>query len=210
MHDELRLLAIAGPPLVPLDRIVDACLAAEEGGTTAVQLRVKDVPASVLLETADLLRRRLSIPLWINDRADVALAIRARGVHVGGEDITPDAVRDFAGSKLAIGVSVGDTAEAEAARATLVDYWSVGAIYATSTKPDAGSPIGIRGFRRLAALSPRGMPVIAIGGITGVRLPDVLGAGAQGVAVSHAIFGSSDIATAARCLRRVIDEHRPA
>jgi thiamine-phosphate pyrophosphorylase len=209
MHDELQLLAIAGPPLVPLGRIVDACLAAEEGGTTAVQLRMKDVPASVMLETAAALRRRLSIPLWINDRADVALAAGARGVHVGADDIPPDAVREFAGSRLAIGISVGDAGEAEAARTTVVDYWSVGAIYATSTKSDAGAPIGIDGFRRLAARAPRGMPVIAIGGITEVRVPEVLGAGAQGVAVGHAIFASSDITTAARCLRGVIDEHRP-
>jgi thiamine-phosphate pyrophosphorylase len=210
MHADLRLLAIVGPPLVPWDRIVDACLAAEEGGTTAVQLRGKAAPASVLLEMADALRQRLSIPLWINDRADVALASGARGVHVGVDDITPNAVREFAGSRLAIGVSVGDTAEAGAARAAAVDYWSVGSIFATVTKPDAGEPIGIGGFRRLAALAPRAMPVIAIGGITEVRLPEVLGAGAQGVAVSHAIFGSPDIATAARCLRGVIDEHRPA
>lgn len=210
MRAELRLLAIAGPPVVALDRIVTACLAAEDGGVTAVQLRAKDVPAAVLLETAVALRERLSIPLWINDRADVALAAGARGVHVGSADVPPDAVRAFAGRALAIGVSVGDPAEADAARASEVDYWSVGAVYATGTKPDAGEPIGTAGFRRLAALAPAGLPVIAIGGITEARLPEILDAGAHGVAVSHAVFGSGNIAAAAHRLRRIIDARGPA
>jgi thiamine-phosphate pyrophosphorylase len=127
---------------------------------------------------------------------------------VGADDVPPDAVRAFAGDELAIGVSVGNPTEADAVLASAVDYWSIGAMYATGTKPDAGTPIGPDGFRQLAALAPEGMPVIAIGGITAARLPDVLRAGAQGVAVSHAVFGRGDVAAAARRLRTVIDAHR--
>lgn len=208
MYGTLRLLAIVGPPLVALDRVVDACRAAERGGVTAVQLRVKSASAGLLYETAVALRRQLSVPLWINDRADVALAAGAHGVHVGTDDVPPGAVRAFAGSSLAIGMSVGDAAEARAALTAEVDYWSVGAVYATGTKPDAGAPIGIAGFRRLAALAPEGMPVLAIGGISENRLSEVLDAGACGVAVSHAIFGTEDAVAAARRLRAVIDAHR--
>jgi thiamine-phosphate pyrophosphorylase len=208
MRSELRLLAIAGPPVLPLSGLVEACHAAAAGGVTAVQLRLKDAPAATLLEYATALCTSLPIPVWVNDRADVALAAGARGVHVGSEDIPPWAVRAFAGDALRIGISVGDRAEASAALEASVDYWSIGSVCATGTKPDAGAPIGVGGFRALAALAPEGVPVLAIGGIGAENLEEVLAAGAHGVAVSQAVFGAADVAGAARALRDVIDAHR--
>jgi thiamine-phosphate pyrophosphorylase len=208
MRSELRLLAIAGPPVLPLSRLLDTCRAAAAGGVTAVQLRLKGVPAATLLEFATALRAALPIPVWVNDRADVALAAGARGVHVGADDIPPAAVRAFAGAALGIGVSVGDGAEAAAALAAPVDYWSIGSVYVTGTKPDAGAPIGVAGFRTLAALAPDGMPTIAIGGIGVANVGEILAAGAPGVAVSQAVFGAQDVERAARELRDLIDAHR--
>ncbi len=205
MQSELRLLVIVGPPVVDLADVVDACRAAAAGGATAVQLRAKDVPAGELTASARLLCAAVPIPVWINDRADVALLAGARGVHVGADDLSPAAVREFAGDALRVGISVGDRSEAELALASPVDYWSVGSIYRTGTKPDAGAPIGPEGFRSIAALAPAGMPVIAIGGISAANVADVLAAGACGVAVSSAVFGAPNVRAAARRLREIID-----
>ena len=210
MRPDLRLLAIAGPPALEMRDVVPMCLRAADGGVTAVQLRIKEAPAAALLAVATELCARLEIPVWVNDRADVALAAGACGVHVGTEDIPPTAVRAFAGDGLLIGVSVGDRDEAARALAAEVDYWSIGALYATGTKLDAGAPIGPEGFRTLAASAPTGMTTIAIGGIGPDNVADVLAAGAHGVAVSQAVFGAPDVRRAARALRDIIDAHGPS
>lgn len=202
---DVRLLAVAGPPTVEVPALLDACQAAVAGGATAVQIRVKDLPAAGLVQAAESLVAALPIPVYVNDRADVAWAAGAHGVHVGTDDVSPAAVRTFAGDALRIGVSVGTPAEAEAALAADVDYWSVGSVYATATKPDTGAPIGTAGFRSLAARAPGGMSIIAIGGITAANAAEVIQAGACGVAVSSAIFSAPNIAQATRALREVVD-----
>ncbi len=205
-HPDLRLLAIAGPPVLELSGLVDACLAAEAGGVTAVQLRAKGVPAARLLDLTEALHAALTVPVYVNDRADIALAGGAHGVHVGGEDLSPSGVRDLAGDALRIGVSVGTEDEAARALKETVDYWSIGPIYGTGTKPDAGAPIGTEGFRSLAGHAPHGMTVIAIGGITEANVAAIMGAGADGVAVSHRVFGAADVERAARAMRSVVEE----
>lgn len=202
---ELRLLAVAGPPFVSFDTALDMCLAAEAGGVTAVQLRWKKARASELAELTEKLVEALEIPVYVNDRADVALAAGAAGVHLGAEDIEPGQVRSMAPRPFRIGVSVGDEDEAAAALAADVDYWSLGAYFHTATKGDAGTPIGTDGFKRLAALAPAGMPVIAIGGIGRSNIVEVLEAGARGVAVVSAVFESTTVEANARKLREKID-----
>jgi thiamine-phosphate pyrophosphorylase len=190
---------------VPLDGLVAACIAAEAGGATAVQLRIKDMPAGPQVRYTEALLRALSIPVYVNDRADVAWAAGAHGVHLGAEDLPPEAVRHASPPSFRIGVSVGSPAEASAVAAAAVDYWSIGSIFSTTTKPDAGEPIGVAGFRALAAGAPRGMTVIGIGGITADNAASLLEAGAHGIAVSSAVFGATDVEGAARALRRVVD-----
>ena len=204
--DELRLLVIAGPPVVQPTQIVDACRQAVEGGATAVQLRVKQATAADLLHLTESLCAALPVPVWVNDRADVALAAGATGVHLGADDLPPTAVRALAGKTLRVGMSVGTPEEAEAALRGAVDYWSIGAIYATSTKPDAGAPIGTDGFRRLASLAPPGMPVVAIGGIGADNAGEIIRAGAVGVAVSSSVLGVGDVRAAAQRVRDALDE----
>jgi thiamine-phosphate diphosphorylase len=206
MLDELRLLAIAGPPVLPVSRLTDACRAAEAGGVTAIQLRVKGATAGSLLGWTEELCATLTIPVYVNDRADVALIGKATGVHVGADDIPPAAVRELAGHALRVGVSVGNAVEADAARRDDVDYWSIGSVFGTETKPDAGAAIGVQGFRDLASRAPEAMTVLAIGGIARENLAEVLVAGAHGVAVSRAVFGSRHIERAARALRAAIDD----
>ncbi len=202
---DLRLLAIAGPPLVDPGHLLEACRRAVAGGVTAVQLRWKGAPARKLFRLAEALVRGLPVPVFVNDRADVALAAGAAGVHLGASDVPPRAVRAFAPRPFRIGVSAGSPAEADDAARADVDYWSIGSVYATTTKPDAGAPIGPAGFRALAALAPPGMPLIAIGGITALNAGEILAAGALGVAVSAAVFGTGDVERAARAVRDVAD-----
>jgi thiamine-phosphate pyrophosphorylase len=205
---DLGLVAIASPPFVDAASVMGACRAAERGGATAVQVRFKNCPASVLLDVTERLVAALSIPVYVNDRADVALAASATGVHIGTEDIPPALVRGFAANPFRLGVSVGTTDEAGAALEVDVDYWSIGSIYATASKSDAGAPIGIAGFKELARLAPAGMPVIAIGGIDASNARPVLEAGAHGVAVIRAVFGATDVERSTRKLRDIVDEVR--
>ncbi len=202
---EVRLVAIAGPPAVEGSALVDACRAAARGGATAVQVRMKDAPAAELLRVTEAVCAAVSIPVYVNDRADVALAARAHGVHLGPDDVPPDEIRTLAPSPFRIGISVGSPTEADAALQADVDYWSIGPIFATATKPDAGPPIGSSGFRKLARRAPADLPVIAIGGIAATNLSEVLEAGAAGVAVSRAVFSAGDIERATRALRDIVD-----
>jgi thiamine-phosphate pyrophosphorylase len=202
---DLRLLAIVGPPVVTLSDVLSASEAAVRGGVTAVQLRVKELGAARQVELARSLVARLSVPVFLNDRADVALVAGARGVHVGTDDIAPAAVREFAGDRLVIGGSVGNEAEATAALGQPLDYWSIGPVYATSTKLDAGAPIGAEHFGTLAQMAPAALPCIAIGGILAENAPEIMAAGARGVAVSAGLFATTDIERAARSLRAAVD-----
>jgi thiamine-phosphate diphosphorylase len=202
---DLRLLAIADPEVLGGRDLVRAARAAEAGGATAVQLRMKRAGAGAMLAAARRLLAELTVPLYLNDRADVAWAARAHGVHVGADDLPADALRAVAPREFRIGVSVGTPAEADAARRADPDYWSLGSVFATASKADAGAPIGIPGFRALAALAPAGMPVIGIGGITADNAGALVRAGAHGVAVISAVFAAPDIERAARALREAVD-----
>jgi thiamine-phosphate pyrophosphorylase len=199
------VLAILDPGVLGGRDPVRAARAAVAGGATAVQLRMKGAGAGSMLALASALRQDLTVPFYLNDRADVAWAAGADGVHLGADDLPADLVRAVAPRPFRIGVSVGTPSEARAARRADPDYWSIGSVYATPTKPDAGAPIGIPGFRALAALAPAGIPVIGIGGVTAGNAGELIGAGARGVAVISAIFGADDLERAARELRDAVD-----
>ena len=141
------------------------------------------------------------VPLIINDRADVALAAGAAGVHVGVDDLSPALLRRVAPPGFIIGASVGS--DDEVARAAGADYVGIGPVFATGSKADAGAAIGPARFGELARRC--GLPAVAIGGITSERVPDVLSAGAAGVAVISALFGASDPMIAARAIRDALD-----
>lgn len=207
MPPDVRLIAILDPTTPGIDG-EDAARAAEGGGATILQLRMKNSPSADLLAWTERLVRALRIPVWVNDRADVAWLGGAAGVHLGADDLPADRVRAHAPRPLEIGVSVGTDDEAARARPAGADYWSIGSVYATGSKPDAGSAIGIAGFVSLAAGAPAGVPCVAIGGITAARVPELRAAGAAGVAVIGALFGAPDIEAAARRLRDAIDEAR--
>lgn len=212
MDPDFRLIAIPPPRVLHAPDALDRCAAVEEGGATSLQIRLKDTSASEILKVVDRVRRRLGIPVYVNDRVDVAAAAHAAGVHLGADDLPPDTIDRVVPAGMRIGLSVGTSDESERARlVSRAHYWSVGPFASTTRKGDAGTPLGIEGFRRLASHAPRGMPVIAIGGVTPEVAERARAAGAVGVAAISAMFGVPDIASivrATRALRDAVDSIR--
>jgi len=170
-------------------------LAAERGGVTSVQVRLKRATSRELAEAVRALLPALRVPVIVNDRPDVAIATGAAGVHLGPEDLGPELVRRIAPPGFLIGASVGS--EAEAAAAGPADYWGIGPWRATTTKEDAGGALGPEGFTRLIRLAGT-TPAIAIGGVTPNDVPAVLRHGGKGVAVVSGILAEQDVEAAAR------------
>lgn len=182
------------------------CLAVREaihGGVTAVQLRRKRDDGRQLVEIGRALRQitmELGALYIVNDRVDIALLTDADGVHVGQSDIACRDVRALIGDKL-IGVSASTVDEAKAAVEDGADYLGVGSIYPTSSKPDADFCPLPELARIVEAVT---IPVVAIGGITKARTPEVLSSGAHGVAVVSAIMSAADPRSAAAELRSAL------
>lgn len=185
--------------------VVDVCRRAVSGGATMIQARLKSAPARELAALARALVSALPVPVLVNDRVDVALAVGAAGAHLGQDDPPLDALRPRMPPGFILGLSVGCREEADRVAAWPADYWSVGPCFPTATKPDAGAALGAEGFAALAHRAPPGVPVIAIGGITAEHATALAAAGAAGVAVTAAVFGASDPAAAARALRAAFD-----
>ena len=192
----------------PLEDIVEAAV---RGGVTAVQLREKESATRESLELARRLLARLDragLPLIVNDRADIALAAGAAGVHLGQDDLPVREARRLLGPGAIIGLSVETPEQAAAAEAWDVSYLGVSPVYTTPTKTDTKPPWGLDGIRRLRALTRR--TLVAIGGIHAGNAADVLAAGADGLAVVSAICAAPDPEAAARRLREIVDAARAA
>jgi thiamine-phosphate pyrophosphorylase len=154
-----------------------------DGGVRFLQVRGKALSSAVLLDLAAevvALSRPCGALVVVNDRADVAVAAGASGVHVGQDDLSPDDARAVVGSDRLVGVSTHTPAQIERAAASSADYIAVGPIFGTRTKDTGYAPVGLE-LVRLAAGS--GKPVVAIGGITLARAPEVVAAGAVSLAV---------------------------
>jgi thiamine-phosphate pyrophosphorylase len=175
--------------------LVELVRAAERGGVTSVQLRLKRASAGELAALTRALVAALRIPVLVNDRPDVALAAGAAGVHLGSEDLPVALVRRIAPPGFIIGASVGS--EAEAAHARDADYWGIGPWNASPTKRDAGAPLGANGFAALVRRA-EGRPCIAIGAVRPEDVPAVRAAGGAGVAVVSGILGEAEVEAAAR------------
>lgn len=174
------------------------------GGVTLVQLREKDVSSRDFYETARRVRAlttRLGVPLIINDRADIALAVDADGVHVGQEDLPVEVVRRIVGPDRIVGVSAGNLADALKAVDAGADYLGVGAMYATGTKSDAGITTMAELHRIRETVQ---LPIVVIGGINQITAPRFYGTGIDGLAVVSAIVAQTDVAKAAKELKTLI------
>lgn len=161
-----------------------------------------------MIENALAIREAIAgtgVPLVINDRVDVALASGADGVHLGADDMDAKTARRILGDKAIIGLTVKNRADGERAASMPADYACIGGVFETVSKVNPDKPVGLDGFTTLRTLLRElrpGMPVGAIAGIDLARVPNVIAAGADGVAVISAIFRANDIAIATRGLPR--------
>lgn len=190
----LRLVAITDDAEDRRQDLVDRVAAAVRGGATSVQVRLKTAPPRDVVDITRAIVRAVPVPVIVNDRADIALAAGAAGVHVGEADLPVVAIRRFAPAGFIIGASLGS--DAEVANAKDADYVGIGPVYGSDSKADAGDAIGVAGFKRLAAMVPH--PALAVGGITADRALQITLEGAVGVAVINAIFKAPDPETATR------------
>ena len=185
----------AAAPRPPAD-VVEECLAA---GLRAVQLREKDLEARDLLALADALRevtRRHGARLIVNDRADVALAAAADGVQRTHASLPVSALREITPPGFLVGASVHSETEARQAAAQGADFIVFGPVYDTASKRRYGAPQGLAALEAVTHAVDR--PVLAVGGLTPGRVPEVLAAGAAGVAVIGAIYAAARPAEATK------------
>ncbi len=176
--------------------------AALDGGVTVVQLREKELTTrdfyNQAVEAKKMLKSR-QIPLIINDRLDIALAVDADGVHIGQDDMPLDAARRILGSDKIIGVSVFTPDEASAAEAGGADYLGLSPIFITSTKPELTRQIGIKGIAAIRAAVK--IPIVGIGSMNASNAYEAVSAGLDGVAVVSGIVSQKDITAAARRIK---------
>ena len=180
----------------PLPDVVEECLGA---GLRAVQLRERDLGVRDLLEVAAPLReatRRHGARLLINDRADVALAVGADGVQRTHDSLPVEALRRIGPAPFLVGASVHAETEARQAATDGADFLVFGPVYETPSKRAYGPAQGVAALHRVVDAVNR--PVIAIGGITPARVPELLAAGAAGVAVISAILAADRPADATK------------
>jgi thiamine-phosphate pyrophosphorylase len=165
-----------------------------------VQLREKQLAArefyAEVLE-ALMVARRFGARLIVNDRVDLALATGADGVHLGQDDMPPEAARALLGAGKIVGFSTHSVEQASAAARLPVDYIAIGPVFDTSSKEKPDPVVGLEGVRRVRAAIGR-MPLVAIGGIKSADAPSVLAAGADSIAVIGALLDTSEPAEIAR------------
>ena len=183
---------------------------AAAGGVTMVQLREKESSTSAFVALARELKaalQPLGIPLIINDRVDVALAVDADGVHIGQSDMPYETARALLGRDKIIGLSVETIDEVIAANALDVDYIGISPVYATPTKTDTLTPFGLAGLDEVMRLSRH--RCVAIGGMNRDTIGEVIARGVEGVAVVSAIVAAASPREASAELAAIIGDNRP-
>jgi len=204
------LYLVATPQLCTHRSVENVVRDAVQGGVTVVQLRNKECSTAEYVSQAERLHgvlKPLGIPLIINDRVDVAMAVGAEGVHVGQTDMAPLLARRLMGDDTVIGLSVDTPEQVLLADSLDVDYLGVGPIFATSTKPDTSPEWGCEGLRGVRRQSRH--VLVAIGGINCSNAAEVMHAGADGIAVVSAICSAQNPMQRAAELRRIIENGRP-
>ena len=202
---DYTLYLVTDRGLMSADSIENCVERSVAGGCTVVQLREKDAPSLEFYQTALRVRgitARLGVPLIINDRADIALAVGADGLHIGQGDLPYEAARKIVGREMVVGVSASSLAQAVAAARAGADYLGVGAFFATGTKTDAA----LMGLDELRLIRRQvSIPLVVIGGINKTTIPRFRGSGIDGIAVVSAVVSQPDEAAAARELKALFE-----
>jgi thiamine-phosphate pyrophosphorylase len=190
-----------------LPALADAYLA---GGARFIQIRSKHAPSGIFLEMCEDLvarARKSGAIVIVNDRADIARLAAADGVHVGQDDLDPASARRILGSGAVIGVSTHSPDQVAAALSLPLDYIAVGPIFGTSTKDTGYRDVGTALVREAAGIirsAKASTPIVAIGGITLERAPEVIGAGAGSVAVISDLLSTGNPETRVRDYLRAL------
>ncbi|MCF8335568.1 MAG: thiamine phosphate synthase [Bacteroidales bacterium] len=189
-----------------LDWVVEKAV---KGGTTVVQLREKKLDTKAFIEEASHIKKILKsydVPLLINDRVDVALAVGADGVHLGQKDMPYEMARRIMGKETIIGLSVESYEQAKEAGKLDLDYIAISPVYTTPTKEELTEELGLEGVRRITEICRH--PSVGIGSIKAHNAGEVIQAGADGVAVVSGICSADDPEHAAKELRQAVDKAR--
>ena len=177
-----------------------------KGGTTVVQIREKEGETldfyNLALKVKEI-TSKYNVPLIVNDRIDVALAIKSEGVHIGQTDMPADVARSLIGDEMILGVSASTVKEARKAEKDGADYIGTGAVFPTATKDDAPS---ITKDDLKEVTGSINIPTVAIGGITLENASELAGTGIAGISVVSAIMNSKDPKTASENLLKIYNE----
>lgn len=209
MKQALKLYLVTDRDLSLGRSLEEVVSEAVTGGVTMVQLREKNATTG---EFVDLARRMMSvlkplgIPLIINDRVDVAMAVDADGVHIGQSDMAYADARRLLGPDKIIGLSVENFEDLKVANILDVDYIGISPVYGTPTKTDTAEPFGLEGLRKAVQMSAH--PTVAIGGMNNSTVADVIATGVDGVAVVSAICSAPSPRDAAAELLNIINENQ--
>ena len=208
MKEFLKLYLVTDRDLSLGRSLVEVVSEAVAGGVTMVQLREKDAATGEFIELAGRLMKILTplgIPLIINDRVDVALAVDADGVHIGQSDMPYETARRLLGPDKIIGLSVENMDDLIKANSLDVDYVGISPVYGTPTKTDTAEPFGLEGLRKAVNMSKH--PTVAIGGMNAGTIADVMATGTDGVAVVSAICSAENIREAAAQLKAIVESN---
>ena len=185
------------------DEFLNIIEEAIKGGTTIVQLREKTASTKEFYDLALKVKEitsRYGVPLLINDRIDIALAVGSDGVHIGQDDMPADIAREIIGEDKILGVSASTVEEAKKAEIDSADYIGSGAVFPTSTKDDADS-VSKEELKEI--VDSIDIPVVAIGGITVENASTLKGSGIAGVSVVSAIMSAEDPKEASEKLKEI-------
>lgn len=198
--------ALCDDTLRPELPLVDKATRLLAGGARVLQLRMKRTPLREALAVARQVVaacRQAGAVCLVNDRVDLALLAGAEGVHVGEEDLPPEAARELLGPRRVVGVTVRDEAGARAALAAGADYVGLGPVFATTTKQVAAPVLGLARFAELVRVSP--LPVVGIGGVRLENMAELAAAGAHCGAVASEVLLAEDMAGQVRRLQAAFD-----
>ena len=177
------------------------------GGADTIQYRQKSGSTREMIEIARNMKRLCSeagVTFIVNDRLDVAIAAEADGVHLGQDDFPIPMARELLGESRIIGGSAATLDEAQKCLSEGADYVGFGPVYPTSSKDDAGPVSGIDILKQVVEIIP--LPIIAIGGVGAENIPDVMRAGARGIAVISAVCCQDDPEEATRALYQALNK----
>ena len=201
-----KLYLIVGQADCKQHNIEDVVTKAIQGGVDAVQLREKNASTEEILHIGKKLQvilHKYNLPLIINDRVDIALALDVDGVHLGQTDMPYDVARKLLGPDKIIGLTVANQEQAKIAEALDADYLGVGPIFPTQFKKKLAPLLGIPGLEKIRKISKH--HICAIAGINPANAGSVLSAGADGIAVVSAICAAQDPKSVSQKLRNIIN-----